>query len=79
MVAQDESVYEMVKEINSSIERVCLECKKIFNFFNAFSFLWTNDIHDIFEDFLKGAVSLSRDKNSRPPSKNFMTNRTSTK
>lgn len=79
MIAQDESIFEIVKNINASIERACLECKNIFNNFNSFSFLWTNDIHNTFEDFLKGVLSLSRDKKPRPPSKNFMSNKTTAK
>lgn len=75
MVAQDESIFEIVKNINMSIGRVCQECKKMFEMFNGFSFLWTNDIHQIFENFLRGSVLLSRDNKPRPPSKNFMNQR----
>lgn len=79
MVARDEAIFEVVNKINNSIEHACNECRKIFDYFNAFSFLWTSDIHETFVNFLKGTASLSRDKNPRPPSKNFMSNRNVTK
>jgi hypothetical protein len=76
MIAQDESIYEVVKSINASIENVCVQSKAVLDAFHAFNFLWTSDIHDIFEDFLKGLVAISRGNTPRPPSKNFMSNKT---
>lgn len=75
MVARDEDVFEIVSKINESIEKTSVECKNILDYFNAFSYLWTSDIHETFEEFLRGNASLSRDNDKpRPPSKNFMTN-----
>lgn len=74
-MARDEAIFDTVNQINTSIETACNACKKIFDYFNGFSFLWTTDIHETFINFLKGISSLSRSKNPRPPSKNFMSNR----
>lgn len=75
MVARDDAIFDIVNKINNSIEKTCGECKKIIDYFNAFSFLWTGDIHETFDQFLRGISSLSRQKQARPPSKNFMSNR----
>ena len=75
MVARDEVIYEMVNKINDSIEQTCSGCRNLLDHFNTYSFLLTSDIHEIFEEFVKGNSSLSRVKQPRPPSKNFMSNR----
>jgi hypothetical protein len=75
MVARDEAIFEMVSKINDSIEKTCIGCKNILDYFNAYNFLWTADIHETFEQFLRGKMSLSRGKQPQPPSKNFMSDR----
>ena len=70
IVARDESVYNVVTKINLSIEETINDCKKTLEYFNAYNYLWTSDIHATFEDFLKGKASLSRNEQVRPPSKN---------
>lgn len=72
MVARDEVVFDMVSKINESIEKTSGECRKIIDYFNAYSFLWQSDIHETFEQFLRGQASISREAKPRPPSKNFM-------
>lgn len=73
MVARDETVFDMVNKINESIEKTSVECRKVFDYFSPYSFLWQSDIHETFEQFLRGKASLSRENKPRPPSKNFMT------
>ena len=75
MVARDEAIFEVVNKINDSIEKTCAGCRKLLDNFNSYNFLWIVDIHQIFEEFLKGASSLSRNNLPKPPSKNFMSNR----
>ena len=72
MVAADSDIFDLVSKINDSIEKTSSECKKNLEYFNAYSFLWTTDIHVTFDDFLKGLSSISKNKQPRPPSKNFM-------
>jgi dynein heavy chain len=79
MVANDESTFDLVNKINDSIEKTSTACRKVFDYFNSFSYLWTCDIHITFSEFLKGITSLSRGKQKRPPSKNFMSNRNTAK
>ena len=80
LVARDESVFEIVSKINESIEKTSSDCKKSLEYFNAYSFLWTVDIHVTFEEFLKGNSSFSKSRQQpRPPSKNFMNTRNVTK
>lgn len=73
MVARDEVIFDLVSKINESIEKTSAECRQIFDYFNEYSFLWHSDIHETFEQFLRGQASLSRENKPRPPSKNFMT------
>ena len=75
LVANDESIFEVVHKINMSIEITIKQCKKKLEYFNAFSFLWTSDIHLTFDEFLKGNSSILKNRQRRPPSKNFMSNK----
>jgi hypothetical protein len=75
MVARDDEIFDTVSNINASIEDTCNEGRKISHFFNSFSFLWTVDIHERFEEFLKGDSSVFNANQPRPPSKNFMSER----
>lgn len=70
IVARDEAVYQIVNKINVSIEETIIDCKKTLEYFNAYNYLWTSDIHATFEEFLKGKASLSINDQVRPPSKN---------
>ena len=79
MVARDMGIFDIVSSINDLIDVSCNECKKIIVHMNAFSFLWTTDIYVTFEEFLKGNLSISRDKQPRPPSKNFMSGKNTAK
>ena len=79
MVARDEAIFEIVNRINDSIEKTCTGCRKLLDNFNSYSFLWIVDIHQIFEEFLKGTSALSKNNLPKPPSKNFMANRNQTK
>lgn len=74
MVARDEVIFDLVSKINESIEKTSTECRKVFNYFNSYSFLWESDIHETFEQFLRGKAYLSHENKPRPPSKNFMNN-----
>lgn len=75
MVANDENIFEIVHKINVSIEQSINQCKKKLEYFNAYSFLWTSDIHLTFDEFLKGNSSILKNTQRRPPSKNFMSNK----
>lgn len=72
MVARDEVIFDLVSKINESIEKTSIECRKVFDYFSSYSYLWQSDIHETFEQFLRGQASLSRENKPRPPSKNFM-------
>lgn len=74
MVARDEVIFDLVSKINESIEKTSTECRKVFNYFSSYSFLWESDIHETFEQFLRGKAYLSHENKPRPPSKNFMNN-----
>lgn len=75
LVARDEVTYNIVTKINDCINKTCSDCKKLLNNFNTFNYLWTGDINQTFDQFLRGINSLSKQKQARPPSKNFMSNR----
>lgn len=47
-------------------------------YFNAYNYLWTSDIHATFDQFLRGTASLSKSTQVRPPSK-AVANKTVTK
>lgn len=72
MVACDEFVFTLINQINLSIEKSCNDCKQIAEFINVYNFLWTVDVNDSFEEFLKGNLSLSRKKNGKSQSRNFL-------
>lgn len=72
MIAQDEEIFSLVNIINNCIEKSCLECKQIIQYINIYSFLWTVDINEAFEEFLKGNLSISKQKTGRTQSRNFM-------
>ncbi len=75
LVANDENTFEIVHKINTSIESTIKQCKKKLEYFNAYSFLWTSDIHLTFDEFLKGNSTILQNRQRRPPSKNFMSNK----
>ena len=72
MVACDEEIFETVNNINIVIEKTCNDCKQILEQLNIYNFLWTVNINDSFEEFLKGNLSMSRQKNGRNNSRNFL-------
>ena len=61
-----------MNSVNNSIEKTCIECKQILKYINVYNFLWTVDINESFQEFLKGNVSISRQKTGRTISRNFM-------
>ena len=75
LVANDEHIFELVHKINLSIEQAIKQCKKKLEYFSAYSFLWSSDIHLTFDEFLKGNSKILQNKQRRPPSKNFISNK----
>ncbi len=68
-MARDDTVYQLVTRINTSIESTIFECKQTLTYFDSYTYLWTSDIHATFDQFLRGTASVSKTNQVRPPSK----------
>ncbi|CAF1537582.1 unnamed protein product, partial [Didymodactylos carnosus] len=53
-ISQDSLVIDLIDKIRSYIDGACLECQKLFTFFDEYSFLYRLPVNQSFEHFLHG-------------------------
>ncbi|CAH1797693.1 unnamed protein product [Owenia fusiformis] len=68
----DEEVQYLLEQINKLVEENGEECKKLFQLFKDYSFLWIQDVNQTFDEFLNGKVSPNPLRQSSKPNTTIM-------